>query len=80
MVETYWASTRRLQHGDWPLLRTVPRCSIALRRDNSDLATLRSLPFHYHVIKYDAARSMGHYDDGSWTSTSDIGDSLNVRS
>jgi hypothetical protein len=38
------------------------------------LRDLRELPFHAHVIKYDPARSVGGgYDDGSWTSMSDIG-------
>lgn len=35
---------------------------------------LRALPFHCHLIKYDPDRSKdGHYDDGSWTAISDVG-------
>ena len=38
------------------------------------LARLRTLPFHYHVVKYDPARSKaGFDDDGTWTSIADIG-------
>jgi hypothetical protein len=46
-------------------------------REQSELATLRALPFHCHVIKYDQARAQAGYDDGSWTSISDIGNVFN---
>lgn len=34
---------------------------------------LRGLPFHCHLIKYDPAKAIVNYDDGSWTSFSDVG-------
>ena len=38
---------------------------------------MRALPFHCHLIKYDPDRSInGYYDDGSWTSISDVGKSF----
>lgn len=47
------------------------------RGEDSVRQTLRGLPFHAHVIKYDPAFSLaGYYDDGSWTSVSDIGSSF----
>jgi hypothetical protein len=52
--------------------------SLPLWRHESELAALRSLPFHCHIHKYDPARQIGAgYDDGSWTSISDIGERFN---
>jgi hypothetical protein len=46
-------------------------------REESDLAALRELPFHCHISKYDRTRANAGYDDGSWTSISDIGSVFN---
>jgi len=52
--------------------------SLPLWRYNATLAALQALQFHCHISKYDPARSrQGYYDDGSWTSVSDIGKRFN---
>ncbi|WP_182376506.1 hypothetical protein [Nocardioides sp. WS12] len=44
---------------------------------NTSMQRLRSLPFHCHLIKYDVEHAITHFDDGTWTSISDVGDSFN---
>jgi hypothetical protein len=43
----------------------------------AELRALRELPFHARVIKYDPRTAARGYDDGSWTSISDIGRAFN---
>lgn len=51
---------------------------MALWHVEAERAALAALPFHWHLSKYDPAKSIsGHYDDGTWTSISDIGASFN---
>lgn len=43
----------------------------------SAMAALRALPFHCHIHKYRPGPDSPGYDDGSWTSISQIGETFN---